>query len=198
MNRHELTDEQWTRVEPLLPPLYSGRPGRTYHDHQRILNGLLWLAKTSVPWRDLPERFGPWQTAANCYSSWRRAGIWQRVLYALHWQADQRGSLDWTVRCIDSTSIRVRQHGAGAQGGKNEAIGGSRSWLTTKLHVRAYRQGRPVVMPLTAGLRHDIMAGRTRPPRWYCQARWARSVTLTPHWIAADKGHTSQQVRRYC
>jgi transposase len=120
MNRHELTDAQWAQVAPLLPPLRSGRPGRPYHDHRRILNGLLWLAKTGVPWRDLPERFGPWKTVANRFYRWRQAGIWQRVLNALLWQADLRS--------------------------------------------RAGR-GRP----------------RSRPQR-----------------IVADKGYTSQQVRRYC
>jgi transposase len=75
MNRHELTDEQWARVEPLIPPLRSGRRGRPYHDHRRILNGLLWLAKTGAPWRDLPDRFGPWKTVANRFYRWRRAGI---------------------------------------------------------------------------------------------------------------------------
>ena len=153
MNRHELTDEQWARVEPLLPPLRSGRRGRPYHDHRRILNGLLWLAKTGVPWRDLPDRFGPWKTVANRFYRRRRAGIWLRVLTALLWQADQRGSLDWTVHFIDSTSIRVHQHGAGARGGAEEAIGRSRGGLTTKIHVRADRRGRPVVLLLSAGHR---------------------------------------------
>jgi len=106
MNRHELTDDQWARVKPLLPPLRSGRPGRPYHDHRRILNGLLWLAKTGVPWRDLPERFGPWKTVANRFYRWRRAGIWQGVLSALLWQADQRGVLDWTVHFIDGALYR--------------------------------------------------------------------------------------------
>jgi transposase len=198
MNRHELTDAQWARVEPLLPPLHSGRPGRPYHDHRRILNGLLWLAKTDVPWRDLPERFGPWKTVANRFYRWRRAGLWQRVLNALLWQADQCGALDWTMHFIDSTSIRVHQHGAGARGGAEEAVGRSRGGRTTKIHVRADGQGRPVALLLSAGHRHDTTAfvsllqaggvkriGRGRP----------RS---RPHQIVADKAYTSQDVRRYC
>jgi transposase len=52
MNRHELTDDQWARIQPLLPPMRSGRPGRPYHDHRRIVNGMLWLAKAGVPWRE--------------------------------------------------------------------------------------------------------------------------------------------------
>lgn len=198
MNRHELTDEQWARVEPLLPPLRSGRPGRPYHDHRRILNGLLWLAKTGVAWRDLPERFGPWQTVANRFYRWRRAGIWQHVLNALLCQADQRGALDWTVHFIDSTSIRVHQHGAGARGGAEEAIGRSRGGLTTKLHVRADRQGRPVVMLLTAGHRHDTTAFERMLQGGHVKGAGRGRPRSRPHRIVADKGYTSQQVRRYC
>src|SRR5215470_17685365 len=135
MNRHELTDDQWARVKPLLPPLRSGRPGRPYHDHRRTLNGLLWLAKTGVPWRDLLERFGPLKTVANRFYRWRRAGIGQGVVSALLWQADQRGVLDWTVHFVESTSVRVHQHGVGARDGGEEAMGRSRGGLTTKRHV---------------------------------------------------------------
>lgn len=198
MSRHELTDDQWTRIEPLLPPRRSGRPGRPYHDHRRILNGLLWLAKTGVPWRDLPERFGPWKTVANRFYRWRRAGIWLRVLNALLWQADQRGSLDWTVHFIDSTSVRVHQHGAGARGGGDEAIGRSRGGLTTKLHVRADRLGRPIVMLLTAGHRHDTTAFEPVLKGGQVKRAGRGRPRSRPQRIVADKGYTSQQVRRYC
>ena len=62
MQRHELTDREWVRLEPLLGKRRTGRPPK---DHRIIVNGLLWLAKTGAPWRDLPERFGPWRTVAT-------------------------------------------------------------------------------------------------------------------------------------
>jgi len=198
MNRHELTDDQWTRIQPMLPPMRSGRPGRPYHDHRRILNGMLWLAKTGVPWRDLPERYGPWKTVANRFYRWRQAGIWQRVFAALLQAADRSGSLDWTMHFIDSTSISVHQHAAGAHEGQEEAVGRSRGGLTTKIHLRADGQGRPVALLLSAGQRHDttmfvplLQSGRVkRAGRGRPRSRPVR--------IVADKGYTSQHVRRYC
>ncbi len=201
MNRHELTDDQWARIQPLLPPMRSGQAGRPDHDHRRILNGMLWLAKTGVPWRDLPDRYGPWKTVANRFYRWRQAGIWQRVFAALLQEADHRGPLDWTLHFIDSTSVRVHQHAAGAHKGdesQEEAVGRSRGGLTTKIHLRADGQGRPMALLLSAGQRHDTImfvpllqsgrvkrAGRGRP----------RS---RPERVVADKGYTSQQVRSYC
>jgi transposase len=146
----------------------------------------------------LPDRFGPWKTVANRFYRWRRAGVWQRVLTTLLWQADQHGSLDWTLHFIDSTSVRVHQHAAGARGGRDEAIGRSRGGLTTKIHVRADRSGRPIAVLLSAGQRHDttafvplLQAGRVkRAGRGRPRSR--------PRRIVADKGYTSQQVRRYC
>ena len=60
VRRHELTDQAWTQITPLLPP--GGRPGGQWADHRRVVNGILWTLAAGVPWRDLPERYGPWQT----------------------------------------------------------------------------------------------------------------------------------------
>jgi transposase len=113
MRRHELSDEQWAKLAPLLPPQRpaTGRPAK---DHRTIINGILWLLKTSAPWRDLPERFGPWRTVASRFYRWQKAGVWNRVLAALQ----QDGAVDWSVHFIDGTSIRAHQHAAGAKGGR--------------------------------------------------------------------------------
>jgi transposase len=63
-HRHELTDEQWQRLEPLLP---KARRGPQPRDLRRMVNGILWIDKTGAPWRDLPERYGPWRTVASRY-----------------------------------------------------------------------------------------------------------------------------------
>jgi transposase len=122
----------------------------------------------------------------------------QRVLTALLWQADQRGLLDWTVHFIDSTSIRVRQHGAGARGGEEEAIGRSRGGLTTKIHLRADRQGRPVILLLTAGHRHDTTAFEPVLQGGHVKRAGRGRPRSRPQRIVADRGYTSRQVRRYC
>jgi transposase len=114
MHRHELSDEQWERLQPLLPPIkpWSGRPNL---DHRQILNALLWLAKTGAPWRDLPERYGKWQTVYSRFRRWQRAGLWDRILQALQTEADARGELDWSRHFVDGTVVRAHQHAAGAR-----------------------------------------------------------------------------------
>src|SRR3954454_23654510 len=96
VRRHELSDGQWARLQPLLPPQ---RPvtGRPAHDHRAILNAILWRLATGVPWRDLPERYGPWQTVYSRFRRWQRAGIWDRVLAALHADGHGRREVDWTL-----------------------------------------------------------------------------------------------------
>jgi transposase len=112
--RHELTDAQWARLQPLLPP---HKPGRQRQDDRRILDGILWKLATGVPWRDLPERYGPWQTVYTRFWRWTRAGIWDQLFAAVQQQADAVGQIDWTIHFVDGTVIRAHQHAAGAKGG---------------------------------------------------------------------------------
>jgi transposase len=114
MARDILTDTQWERLRPLLPP-QKGRRGKPYTDHRPIVNGLLWLDRTGAPWRDLPPEYGPWQTVATRFYRWRRAGIWDRVLAELQEQGDAAGHLDWDLHHVDGSVVRAHQHAAGAQ-----------------------------------------------------------------------------------
>ena len=116
MRRGELTDEQWEKLRPLLPPQKPKR-GRPAEDHRRILNGILWILRTGAPWRDLPERYGPHGTVSSRFYRWRQAGIWQGILEALQSLADASGELNWEVHSVDGTIIRAHQHAAGAKGG---------------------------------------------------------------------------------
>ena len=70
VGRGELTDAAWAKIAPLLPP--AGRPGGRWRDHRTVINGILWKLRTGAPWRDLPERYGPWQTCHDRYVRWRR------------------------------------------------------------------------------------------------------------------------------
>jgi transposase len=77
-----LTDAQWRRVEPLLPPRRpTGRPAR---DHRTVIAAMLWVQRTGVGWRELPARFGPWQTAYGRFNRWRSVGLWSRIISVLH------------------------------------------------------------------------------------------------------------------
>ncbi len=80
--RHELNDAQWERLRALLPPQHP-ETGRPATDHRLVINAILWRLKTGAPWRDLPERYGPWQTVYSRVRRWQAAGVWERVLAAL-------------------------------------------------------------------------------------------------------------------
>lgn len=112
--RHELSDEHWERIAPLLP---AARPriGRPNHDHRTILNGVLWRLRTGAPWRDLPERYGKWQTVYSRFRRWREAGIWDRVLRRLQEEAAQEDTLDGSLAFLDASNVRAHQHAAGAR-----------------------------------------------------------------------------------
>ena len=112
--RHELSDVEWGRLEPLLPP--PARLARR-HDDRPIINGIIWKLATGAPWRDLPERYGPWQTVYTRFRRWTLSGTWDRLFAAVQRRADAAGHLDWTVHFVDGSVIRAHQHAAGAKGG---------------------------------------------------------------------------------
>ena len=134
MKRGDLTNQQWADLQPLLPP-QKPKTGRPADDHRRIINGMLWILRTGAPWRDLPERYGPWRTVASRFYRWCRLGIWQHVLEALHSQADAAGQIDWDTHLVDGTIVRAHQHAAGATATtpEAEALGRSRGGFSTKV-----------------------------------------------------------------
>jgi transposase len=113
MRRYELTDEQYELIEPLLPA--GGQVGRPWANHRCVLNGLFWKLCSGVSWRDIPERYGPWQTVYERYRAWRQDGTWERIVQALQVELDARGHIDWAQWNIDSTSIRASHAAGGAR-----------------------------------------------------------------------------------
>jgi transposase len=134
MKRHELTDEQWELVHLILPPR-TARTGRPPSDPRQMLNGILWILRTGAPWRDLPERLGPWQTVYDHFRNWRRKGVYDRILEALQIRLDRNGQIDWDLWCIDGSSVRASRAAAGA--GKKVAADTLRSPKTTVWAARA-------------------------------------------------------------
>src|SRR5215211_7783441 len=116
MNRGDLTQTPWERLQPLLPPP-KPKTGRPAVDHRRILHGMLWILRPGAPWRDLPERYGPWRTVASRFYRWQRAGIWAQLFSAVHAPADAQGQLNWDLHDRDGRIIRAHQHTAGATKG---------------------------------------------------------------------------------
>ena len=88
---------------------------------------MLWLGKTGAPWRDLPERYGPWRTVATRFYRWTKSGLWQRILAELQREGDAAGRLDWSVHMVDGTSIRAHRHAAGAKGGSRNRRSAARA-----------------------------------------------------------------------
>ena len=112
VGRGELTDTAWAQLAPLLPR--NQRRGGRWCDHRRVINGILWKLRTGAPWRDLPERYGPWQTCYDRFIRWRRDGTWDRLLAHAQTKSDAVGELEWVVS-VDSSSVRAHQHAAGAR-----------------------------------------------------------------------------------
>jgi len=113
MKRHELTDEQWELLGPLVPES-TAKTGRPPSDRRLMLNGVFWSLTTGVPWRDLPDRFGPWQTVYGHFSKWRREGLFAKIIEALHIKLDERGLIDWDLWCVDGANVRAARAAAGA------------------------------------------------------------------------------------
>jgi len=104
-----ISDEAWAAIGPLFPQVKS--TGRPPVDRRIVVEATAWRFRTGAPWRDLPERFGNWNTIYKNFNRWSDAGVWARVLERVQSLAQQSGDIDW-VTSIDSTIVRVHQHGA--------------------------------------------------------------------------------------
>ena len=111
LRRYELTDEEWLRIEPLLPPENTGKQGRPRKDNRIIMNGIVWLARSGAPWRDLPERYGSWKTVYSRFRKWIDDGILDNIFRILSLEAELE------ELSIDASIIQVHQHSAGAKKG---------------------------------------------------------------------------------
>ena len=118
MRRHELIDEEYEQIAPYLPK-QNTQGGGQWCDHRKILNGIFWRLHTGCPWRDIPERYGPWKTIHGRFNRWSKDGTWDRIVEALQIRLDEEGFIDWDLWCIDSSSIRASRaaSGAGKKGG---------------------------------------------------------------------------------
>ncbi|GAA2273876.1 hypothetical protein GCM10010415_46410 [Streptomyces atrovirens] len=117
MNRHQLTDRQWQRIQPPLPTS-AGRRGRPWADHRNVIEAIIYRYRTGVPRRDLPESYGSWKTVWARHRRWAGDGTWDRVLAALLTSADAAGLIDWRV-AVDSTINRAHQHATNTRRSKS-------------------------------------------------------------------------------
>jgi transposase len=111
--RGDLTEQQWAVIAPLLPkPAGRGRPPK--RSRRQLIDGIRWRVRTGAPWRDIPARYGPWQTMYGLFRRWQRDGTWRKILTMLQARADAAGAIIWDVS-VDSTISRAHQHAAGAR-----------------------------------------------------------------------------------
>jgi transposase len=116
MHRHALSDAEWLRLRPVLPPRKAG-PESTRGD-RLFVDAVLYRARTGSPWRDLPERFGPWKTVYNRFSNWARKGHWATIFKELQCEVDEVGTI------VDGSVVRAHQDSAGGKGGSSVTLSG--------------------------------------------------------------------------
>ncbi len=122
--RHDLRDEIWNKIEPILPGR-AGAWGRVAKDNRQFVNAVLWIARTGAPWRDLPPDYGDWSRTHRRFIRWRDKGIWAKI-FALF---VQHPDLEWLM--IDASHVKVHIHAAGAHGG-NQDMGRTKGGSTRK------------------------------------------------------------------
>ncbi|MET9618825.1 IS5 family transposase [Kitasatospora indigofera] len=201
MRRHELSGAEWEVLSRLLPRSGTRRPRQ---DDRVVLNGIVWKLRTGSAWRDVPERYGSWQSLYTRFRRWALDGTFTRMLRAIQAEKDAAGDIDWLVS-VDSTIARAHQHAAGGRkGGSNEgdkaydhALGRSRGGLTTKLHLACDGRGRPLGLVVTAGnvndcTRFEQVMADIRVPR----IGPGRPRTRPDH-VLGDKGYSSRAIRAH-
>jgi Transposase and inactivated derivatives len=148
-----LRDDQWERLRGFVPGGQKGKRGPRSNG-RRFFDAILWLARSGARWRDLPERFGPYQTAKRRYYRWIEQGVFDRIFEAVANDPD----FEWLM--IDATVIRANAQAAGARrkrgGAQAQALGRSRGGFRTKLHAVVDALGLPVRFELGPGQQNDM------------------------------------------
>ena len=202
--RHDLTDVQWALLEPLLPgPARRGRP-RAW-PVRALVDGVRYRVRVGCPWRDVPDRYGPWWRVYALFACWQLLGVWERVESALLEAAAAAGRLSWQLS-VDSTTSRAHVHAAGARRDSAErvagepdhhALGTSRGGWSTKTHVAIDQHRGVLSFVLTPGQHGDspqmttvlagIHVGRPGPGR----------PRTRPERVLADKAYSSRANRAW-
>ncbi len=164
-SRHDMTNEQWQRMERVMP---KGLPGPPRKDDRKVTARIFFVLRTGMPWRDLPERYGSYTTCYNRFNRWSKSGRWQKILDDLQQleeaeeeAADEKddGDPGPRSRMIDSSSIRAHRHAA--QGRRVAGDRGSRGGWTTKIHAMVDGKAGPAM--LDYGSFNRRVTGPTRP-----------------------------------
>ena len=176
MARSDMRDFEWDFIEKLLP---NKSRGVKRVDDRRVINGILYALRTGIPWRDMPEQYGPWSTIYNRFNRWSKAGIWDMIFEAI---VDSH-NVDTVM--VDSTSVRAHPTAAKLKKtDKRRCLGRSRGGLGTKIHASNNQDGLPLKLELTPNQANDA------PP---CETLL---TGLQPgQWVLADKAYDVNWIR---
>ncbi len=172
--RYGLRDDQWARIEHLLPGRV-GYVGGTARDNRLFVEAVRYRYRAGLPWRDLPERFGGWKNTHPRFSRWAKRGVWARVFAALSSGADN----EYADRRHDRPGPPAQRGGA-ERGGGDEAIGRSKGGLSTKIHATVDALGNPTGFALTAGQASDLVGADELLPE------------IAAPTVIADKGYAAE------
>lgn len=131
MSRHDISDEKWAIIGPLLAKQSAETRGRKRKDDRQMFNGALWILKTGAPWRDVHPEFGPWQTVYKRFLYWAKLEVWDDILAKLSLGAEPE------LLILDASFVKLHQHGSGAKGG-----------TSNRTSAKAKVDSRPKSMPL--------------------------------------------------
>ena len=150
MHRHALTDDQWRRLQAVIPKQKASPPEAARGD-RLFIDAVLFRAKTGMPWRDHCRSAGPWKSVYNRFSNWAKKGHWEAIFEALQLEVDDVGSI-----IVDGSVHPRHQDAAGGKGGPKQCPRPfSRRFLDQASRRCRSTKGRPIHIALTPGQRHE-------------------------------------------
>jgi transposase len=180
--RRVLTDRAWKQLEPILKRLLSRRGAPAQLELREFLEAVLYVARTGIPWRDMPPCFGEWDAVYQRFRRWEKRGTWEAI-----WRALQEPAAEAAKRIfVDSSVIRAHQHAAGGATDDRE-IGRSRGGVSTKIHLAASDERTALGVTLTGGQAHDAPALQSA----LCDVPDETAATA----VVADKAYDSDVIR---
>ncbi|MGD6754181.1 IS5 family transposase [Streptomyces sp. BH105] len=193
VRRHELTDEEWELLEPLLPRGAFGRPRR---DDRMVLNGIVWKFRTGVAWRDVPDRYGPWASLHTRFRRWARDGTADAEDRAGPGRCRRGHRLAGRGRLHDRQSPPACGRSP-KRGLRSRALGRSRGGLTSKIHLAVDGQGRPLAFTLTSGNTNDCTQFTTVMDAIHVPRPADGRPRRRPDRVVADKAYSSRAIRHW-
>jgi transposase len=178
LSRGDLTDAEWRIFDPFLPD--RGERGPLTKGKRRTVNGILWVLRTGAPWRDMPRRYGNWNSVFVRFTRWSKLGVWDAAfeILAFAWAACRRGACHrFDNRAGAPTCSRKR----GIRRSKLRSRGG----FSTKIHLRTNAKGNPLTFDLTGGEVHETQGFDALMKLHDAQ----------PAKLLGDKGYDSDEIR---